>query len=91
MAIYEDIVKLERDVERVIPVAQDVIADMEAIGKDIGLLKAAEGSSTLEASLSALDGSRLKKLVCLSIPIYNMMAAGKGWPVVPVPDFCSTT
>lgn len=34
--------------------------------------------------------TRLQNFVCLAIPAYNVFAALEGWPVIPVPAFCTT-
>ena len=49
--------------------------------------------SFLEAAIpeATAGNTRLQNLICIGLPIYNMFAATQGWPVIPIPAFCSST
>lgn len=39
---------------------------------------------------ATVGNTRLQNLICIGLPIYNMFAVANGWPVFPLPAFCST-
>lgn len=98
-----DAMALEPIIEQFIAAGSPVLADLEAIATDLGVTipqlfephglagASPEKSQATAAIAATFDGHRIKALICMSIPIYNLYALTKGWPQVPTPSWCATT
>ncbi len=87
-----DFTKLEQDLSTVAADVRQLFADIEQAGIDLESLFQAtpeEAHARLAASSRFLGKVNWQNLVCVAIPIYDMFAATQGWPVIPLPAFCS--